>query len=137
MGGFQRAKEREAMVVASSESSPYLTVISNGTVVSRADTTRDKGGHESGFRPHELLEAAFAACMNIHLRMYSDNHGLRLESVRTTASLDRSEPPKAVFKYSIELTGELTNDQRNKLLQIAETCPVHNTLLREIGFQYR
>ncbi len=123
------------MVSASSESSPYLTEISNASLTLKADTTKDKGGGGSGFRPHELLEAALAACINIHLRMYADNHGIPLEGVRILVSLDRNEPSKATFGYSIELAGELTAAQRERLLQIAETCPVHNTLLREIGFQ--
>lgn len=53
-------------------------------------TTPDKGGGNQGFRPHELLEAALATCMNIHLRMYAANHGIELGEVTTKVTLDRS-----------------------------------------------
>ena len=59
------------MVTTLSESHSYLTVFSNGKHTANADTTFDKGGSNLGFRPHELLEAALATCMNMHLRMYA------------------------------------------------------------------
>jgi putative redox protein len=123
------------MITASSESQPYLTVFSNGKHAATADTTSDKGGGNSGFRPHELLEAALATCMNMHLRMYAANHGIQLGEVFTKVSLDRSSPSEAVFNYSIELSGQLNDEQRKKLLEIAETCPVRLTLSKKASFR--
>ena len=124
------------MIDASSERRPYLTTFTNEKLKAYGDATPDKGGMGAGFRPHELLEAALATCMNIHLRMYTSNHGLELENVVTKVVLDRSLPTKAVFKYSIELLGSLSEEQKRKLLQIAETCPVRQTLSRTISTQY-
>jgi len=123
------------MIIASSESQPYLTRFSNGKEMTRADTTLDKGGGDFGFRPHELLEAALPTCMNMHLRMYAANRSIELAEVCTTVSLDRSSPLEAVFNYSIELSGQLDNEQRKKLLEIAETCPVHRTLAKKLSFR--
>ena len=95
--------------------------------------TREEG--DSGFRPHELLEAALATCMNMHLRMYAANYGIGLGDVTTTVSLDRNPPTEAVFNYSIELSGQLDDEQRKKLLEIAETCPVHRTLSKKLSFR--
>lgn len=123
------------MITASSESQPYLTRFSNGKQTTYADTTADKGGGEMGFRPHELLEAALATCMNMHLRMYAANHGIELGEVSTKVSLDRSSPSEAVFNYSIELSGQLDDEQRVKLVEIAETCPVRRTLSKKLSFR--
>ena len=122
------------MITALSESHPYLTVFSNGKQTANADTTIDKGGGNQGFRPHELLEAALATCMNMHLRMYAANHAIELGEVSTKVSLDRSSPSEAVFNYSIELSGQLDDEQRRKLLEIAETCPVRRTLSKKLSF---
>lgn len=123
------------MIIASSEPQPYLTRFSNGKHTTNADTIADKGGGDSGFRPHELLEAALATCMNMHLRMYAANYGIGLGDVTTTVSLDRNSPTEAVFNYSIELSGQLDDEQRKKLLEIAETCPVHRTLSKKLSFR--
>ena len=122
------------MIISSSESTPYLTSFSNGKQTATADTTADKGGREIGFRPHELLEAALATCMNMQLRMYAANHAIKLTKVCTTVTLDRNSPVEAVFNYSVELSGEIDDDQRKKLLEIAESCPVRKSLSKRLSF---
>ncbi len=123
------------MITALSESRSYLTVFSNGNHAANADTTPDKGGGNQGFRPHELLEAALATCMNMHVRMYATNYGVELEKASTKVSLDRNSSTEAVFNYSIELSGQLDDEQRRKLLEIAETCPVRHTLTKKLLFR--
>ena len=73
--------------------------------------------------------------MNMHLRMYAANHGIELGELSTKVSLDRSSPSEAVFNYSIELSGQLDDEQREKLLEIPETCPVHRTLCKKLSFR--
>jgi putative redox protein len=123
------------VITCKNEKLSYQTTVSNGKHIASADTTEDKGGHHSGFRPHELLEAALASCLNMHLRMYADHHNIFLDEVRTIVTLDRNLPDEAIFKYSIDMTGSLSDEQRVKLLQIAKTCPVHKTLLKKISIQ--
>ena len=123
------------MIVTESMTNDYMTRFSTDGHSAYADTTTDKGGGNSGFRPHELLEAALATCINMHVRMYSKNHGIALEQVSTKVLLDRSNPLEAIFKYSLVLAGELNSEERKKLIQIAETCPVRQTLLRKISFR--
>ena len=43
-------------------------------IAASSDNTPDKGGKGAGFRPHELLEAALACCMNMSVRMYAESH---------------------------------------------------------------
>ncbi len=123
------------MIEARSESVRYQTQLTNGTHSLLSDTTRDKGGSESGFRPHDLLEAALASCITITLRMYADKHGLALSGVTTRVQLDRSQPEETIFKYEVELQGELSEQDRVRLLEVAEKCPVRNTLSKRIGFR--
>ena len=123
------------MIEAESESTPFAVRFSNGTESGRADATLDKGGAGEGFRPHELLEAALASCMNMNLRMYARRHSLPLVRVVTQVSLDRSGENEAVFRYRLKLEGALSDEQRRQLQQVAEACPVRATLSRGVSFQ--
>lgn len=122
------------MIIARSGDAPYRTSFTDGEHTAFSDNTADKGGQGAGFRPHELLEAALASCMNMWLRMYADSHQVPLERVVTTVRLDRARPGEPVFEYQIELGGPLTAEQRSKLLGIPETCPVRRTLSGRLSF---
>jgi putative redox protein len=123
------------MIEARSESPNYSTRFSDGTHEAVADTTADKGGSSSGFRPHDLLEAALASCINISVRMYAENHGIPLEGVTTRVKLDRSVPEEAIFRYELEFQGDLTAEQKERLSMAPRGCPVSRTLSRRIRFQ--
>ena len=123
------------MIEATSDSVGYQTQLTSGVHFVLSDTTRDKGGSESGFRPHDLLEAALASCMNITLRIYADQHGLALAGVTTRVTLDRSHPEETVFEYEVELQGPLSEQDRARLLSVAATCPVRKALSKRMGFR--
>ncbi len=97
--------------------------------------TEDKGGSNSGFRPHDLLEAALATCLTIWLRMYAHNHGISVANVEATVSLDRSRTDEVIFNYSLDISGSLTSTEKQTLLSAAETCPVHKTLSKKLTIQ--
>jgi putative redox protein len=123
------------MVKATSESVWYQTQLTNGVHSIFSDTTRDKGGSESGFRPHDLLEAALASCMNITLRIYAEQHSIALSGVMTRVTLDRSNPEETIFEYEVELQGELSEQNRARLLDVAARCPVRKTLSKSVTFR--
>jgi putative redox protein len=123
------------MITAASNSTNYTTVFSNGEHTSVSDDTVHNGGAGKGFRPHDLLEAAIATCINIAIRACAVREGMLLSGVVTKVSLDRSEPDEAVFHHEVELQGELTAEQRGRLLRVAGACPVRRTLMRTIRFE--
>ena len=86
-----------------------------------------------GFRPHELLAAALACCINIALRMYADRHTLPLSGV----TLNRTDPEEVTFEYEIEFRGPLSEEDRGRLLEAAKSCPVRRTLSKRLGFGAR
>jgi len=122
------------MICAKSEAARYQTSFSDGEHACRADTTADKGGASSGFRPHGLLEAALATCVNMTVRMYADHHEIPLQAVTTRVSIDRADPARVVFRYEIDLAGDLTEQKKERLLGAASACPVRKTLSRKIEF---
>ena len=122
------------MISAISEPKPFQVQFSNGQHLALADTTKDKGGGESGFRPHELLEAALATCMNMAATMYAAKQNIPLSRVVTKVTLDRSGSKQVAFSYSVELSGKLTVQQREAIMSAMRVCPVRKTLSRGMRF---
>jgi len=124
------------VIQSKSHPTKFKTVFTNGEHVSASDTTPDKGGANSGFRPHELLEAALANCMNMTLRMTAEKHGISLSAVSVAVSLNRSNPEAPVFEYRTEFDGDISEAQKERLLSALETCPVRNTLAKPLFFRH-
>jgi putative redox protein len=125
------------MIGTRSEAIRYQTRFSGSKHEGTSDTTADKGGRQSGFRPHDLLEVALATCVNMAVRMFADNHGIPLRGVATNVSLARTHPEEIVFRYEVGLDGELTEEQKDRWLRAASVCPVRRTLSRRIRVRVR
>lgn len=97
-----------------------------------ADEPEFVGGMGSGLSPYELVSAGLAACTVMTMRMYARRKELPLEraSARVTHEKRADETPADLFTRTITLEGPLDDEQREKLLSIADRCPVDLTLVR-------
>jgi putative redox protein len=100
-----------------------------------ADEPLDFGGDDLGPAPHELLLAALGACTSMTLKIYADRKGWPLQSVNVKLTAEKGA--EFVIQREIALTGDLTDEQRQGLLAIADKCPVHKTLTRPIKIESR
>lgn len=101
-----------------------------------ADEPLDLGGKDEGFSPKELLIAALAACTSATLRMYADRKQWDLQEVKIDLDLDRNDSEnKTYINRKIRLIGNLDEEQRARLLDIANKCPIHKILSNPIGIQ--
>lgn len=123
------------MVTAKNGRENYRVELDNGTRTVVADVASDKGGGGAGFRPHELLEAAYAACLNISVRMMLDCLHWSYDDVQVEVQLDRKTPGTTVFRHRIAIAGPLTDEQKAKVLSLAVGCPVRKTLSQTIEFR--
>jgi len=92
-----------------------------------ADEPVELGGMDLGPTPHDLVCAGLAACTAQTLRLYAQRKGWPLGAVevRATHRRDISRQPVDIFDRTITLGGNLDDEQRQRLLEIAEKCPVH------------
>lgn len=107
----------------------YKTEIKTATNVLIADEPLELEGQDLGFSPKELLAGALGSCTAITLKMYANHKGWNLTDVNIEVTFDwDNEASKSIFTRKIELMGDLTEEQRERLLKIADKCPVHKVL---------
>jgi putative redox protein len=120
---------RSSIVIHSAVDPAYLTRMQVGPHSAIADEPEALGGSDSGPAPDELLLSALGACTAITLRMYAQRKQWPLESVQVTLDyLDRGKDLTRIAR-SVQLSGPLDAEQRARLLQIANACPVHKMLM--------
>lgn len=97
-----------------------------------ADEPLDKGGLDKGPSPFEFLLAGLGACTTMTIRMYADRKGWLLDKVSVKLTHHKEEAMGNeivdVITRDITLEGNLDAEQRQRLLEIANKCPVHKTL---------
>jgi putative redox protein len=96
-----------------------------------ADEPEDAGGANLGPAPGQLLQSSLAACTAITVRMYADRKQWALEKIQVEVDTEKNEG-KTIFKRQVTLMGNLTEEQRQRLLQIANACPIHKVLTNPI-----
>jgi putative redox protein len=91
------------------------------------------GGDGSGPAPHELFPAALAACISTTLVMYARTKEWGLDDVSVAVEYDHHSTPRR-FAVGIELGGDLSAAQRERLTQVARACPLRRSI--EAGFEF-
>jgi putative redox protein len=93
--------------------------------------TKQNGGDDEGMSPHELLETALASCTIITVQMYANRKAWPLESIDVVVTTD-SEGANSHLSRQITFKGNLDEEQRTRLLDIANKCPIHKLLTSNI-----
>ncbi len=103
-----------------------------------ADEPATLGGENSGPTPMQLLLASLASCTTMTIAMYTARKQWPLESVHAEATGLRNDDKPGPYEridLSITLNGDLTEEQRQRILTIAGKCPVHRTLHNGVDIQ--
>jgi putative redox protein len=119
------------MIKAIIRQETYVTEIFSETNSLIADEPVTHGGKDTGMAPMELLASSLAACTCITLRMYANRKQWNLESIETYIDIE-SNDIQTIFNRKIHFTGILSNEQTERLLDIANHCPVHKLLTNTI-----
>ncbi|MBT8210431.1 MAG: bifunctional alpha/beta hydrolase/OsmC family protein [Eudoraea sp.] len=120
----------------------FTTDMKIGNHYFTADEPTDFGGNDFGPSPYEFVSAGLAACTVMTLQMYARRKGWDLKNVEVHTSYSKTHAEDCVqcesasakidtFHREIKLTGDLDKKQTQRLLEIADRCPVHRTLHSE------
>jgi putative redox protein len=119
----------------------FLQNISVGPHSLQGDESVDVGGSDAGANPHELLLAALGTCASITVQMYAERKQWPLDGVRIELSFAQTQSSATgsrdgrdadEIEMNISFGGNLSDEQRERLLQVAGKCPVHRILTSSI-----
>jgi len=129
-------------VIAKIGRDKYRTVLTNGTHEIIGDEPAPYGTDE-GPDPYSFLLMSLGGCVVMTVRMYADRKQWDLEEIEVRLSQERVHSKDCddceskdgfvhLIEKEVKLTGNLSDEQRARLMEIADKCPVHKTLLNEI-----
>lgn len=154
--GIKSAKEEKSSGTAPAVKKGQVIIVEQNRQFTRrvysekhqliADEPLSVGGTDLGPNPYELLLAALGTCTSMTIRMYANRKNINLDNVEITLSHDRIHAEdctecesKTGFVDKIDKTikfqGDLSDIEQQRLLEIADKCPVHKTLMNEIFIQ--
>jgi putative redox protein len=136
------------VIVEDRELGPFSETVRVGTHVLAADEPVSAGGTNSGPNPYDYLVAALGACTAMTLRMYARQKNWPLKKVHVRLKHDKVHVDDCAaceakdhkvdqIDRQIVLDGPLSEEQRQRLLQIADRCPVHRTLTSQVRINTR
>ncbi|MGH7384218.1 MAG: OsmC family protein [Candidatus Rokuibacteriota bacterium] len=137
-----------ASVIVRGQATGFAQQVEAGRHRLAADEPAGAGGRDTGPSPYDLLLAALGSCTSMTVAMYARRKQWPLEGVTVRlqharihaedcAECETKEGMLDRIEREISLTGPLTPEQRERLLEIANRCPVHRTLVSEIDIRTR
>jgi putative redox protein len=96
-----------------------------------ADEPLDNGGKDLGPSPGDFLRMSLASCTAITLRMYANRKGFDISQIEVKVRMETLDG-KTIFYRQVKVTGNIDEQQRKRMLQIANACPVHKILTNPI-----
>ena len=110
---------------------PLQQKLTAGDLHFLSDQEVSKGGANTGPTPHEYLGAALAACTSMTLKMYAGRKEMKLENAIVMVDIERIDDVE-IFSREIQLLGNLSAEEKERLLEIAHKCPIHKALAGQI-----
>src|SRR5216683_6299468 len=137
-----------AQVIVHGKAAGFAQEIETGSHELYADEPVSFGGTDAGPSPYDLLLAALGSCTSMTIGFYARKRRWPLENITVSlrhsrihaADCEECETKEGKIdriELDIHLTGSLTDEQRAKLMEIADKCPVHQTLTSEINIKTR
>ena len=114
--------------------SHYHTELTARRHVLIGDEPVEIGGTDDGPRPGDFIRMGLASCTAITLRMYADRKQWNVERIVVKVS-NGPFADKTRYQTDIEIAGQLSQEQKERLMQIAQKCPVHKTLINPIEIE--
>ncbi len=144
---LQKLLQRENVLVSARRGERFTQDIYTADHAMVADEPEKLNGSNLGPSPYEFLMAALGSCTSMTIKMYAERKGLPLkhvavklkhEKVHAKDCVDCEDKAKKIDQVTVDIAfdGDLTSEQENKLMEIAEKCPVYRTLNSNIDFKH-
>ncbi len=128
---LEKINQVSELVIENKKTDKYKTNLYLENFHYLADEPASLGGSNEGATPGSYLLASLGACTAITLRMYANRK--RWDLAKTTIALDSHKADQTtIIDLQINFSGDLSREQKNRLLEIAHKCPVHKTLIGEV-----
>ena len=94
------------------------------------DEPASNGGEDLGVTPHDVYDSALGACKALTVLWYAQRKQIPVDDIRVTVERDDAEERRGIYRLRVklDLTGALTDAQRQELLNVASKCPVHKLM---------
>jgi putative redox protein len=136
------------VVIVDTAHTPYLEHVTVGAHRLQGDEPTDAGGTDAGPNPYEFLLTALGVCTCITVQMYAQRQHWPLEAIHIALTHAKAHADDCTacaseirmidtVEMEIALTGDLSEEQRKRLLEIASRCPVHRTLTSAVQIHTR
>lgn len=136
---LKKGKFTMEVIVEETGKGKFSQTISVGDHTLQADEPKTMGGEDLGPSPYEFILAGLGACTSMTIRMYANHKKIALEKIIVKLTIEKNyakdcencENKQSRIDHiirTIELTGNLDDTDRKRLLEIANRCPVHRTL---------
>lgn len=116
-----------------------LTTLSDGRRSWIADLEQEAGGNETAPSPHDLLDSALAACTALTLEVYLRRKGWPVTDVHVSIDHQETKGEDGTVHYqlrrNIRIEGDIPQEDRQRLLEIANRCPLHRILTGQIEIE--
>jgi len=111
-----------------SDSTRHILRIRNHEIV--VDASPSGGGTDAGPEPHDLYDAALAACKALTVLLYARRRGIPVEEIEVAVERDASQERQGLYRLdsTLRVGGALDDAQRAELLRVAGKCPVHRLM---------
>ncbi|TDR73276.1 OsmC family protein [Paludibacterium purpuratum] len=119
-----------SIVIQRDLSAPMRHTVQIGQHRLVVDMSQQEGGSDSGPNPHDLYDAALGACKALTMLWYAQRKGIQLGDIRVDVTRDDSQESQGTYRLQAEITLDETLDEatRQKLLAIADRCPIHKLM---------
>jgi putative redox protein len=127
-------EEKAKWVKATIGRDQYKTEVTTDTHTIVADEPQELGGTDLGPSPGDFLRMSLATCTAITLRMYANRKGYNVQNIEVKVHTEEEQDITRFF-VDIRLDGNIDNDVRERMNQIAKKCPVHKLLTQPIEIE--
>lgn len=121
------SENTKTVVVSENSAKPFGQDITDGRHEWQADEPTGLLGQDTGPGPYELLASSLGACTSMTLRMYATKKSWPLDHIAVEVSHEKVDGADSLHR-EITVRGALDDEQVERLLEIANRCPVHKTL---------